>query len=147
MHLACPKCGSDEVRLSRRKLALRKFLHIFGVYLFRCEYCEFLFRANIHSVRHTLYAKCPTCHRMDLGRWSRDYYSPPFITRLMLAFGAKPTRCEYCRNKFWSFRFVREKFSREKRAARSVVVRPADPQIRPAVEPPALLKRRAATKG
>jgi len=42
----------------------------------------------------------------------------------MLAFGATPARCEYCRNNFWSFRFIREKFSKEKRAARSHVVVP-----------------------
>jgi len=44
----------------------------------------------------------------------------------MLAIGAKPVRCEYCRNNFWSFRLVREKFSKELRAARSQVVIPVD---------------------
>ncbi|HEU0120409.1 MAG TPA: hypothetical protein VFQ91_07790 [Bryobacteraceae bacterium] len=98
---------------------------LFGSYPFRCECCAHLFQANIYSVGNLLYAKCPTCHRMDLGRWSRDYYSPPFATRFMLNVGARPIRCEYCRNNFWSFRMVREKFSREKRAARSQVINPA----------------------
>jgi len=61
---------------------------------------------------------------MDLSRWSRDYYNPPTFTRWMLGIGATPVRCEYCRNNFWSFRFIREKFSKEKRAARSEVVVP-----------------------
>ena len=126
MVLACPKCGSDEVRLSRRKLAIRKFLQIFGIYHFRCEHCAFLFKSSIHNVSHLPYAKCPTCHRMDLSRWSREFYSPPFLTRFMLGCGAKPVRCEYCRNNFWSFRLVREKFSKEKRFARSQVVIPVE---------------------
>lgn len=126
MTLACPKCGSDEVRLSRKKLALRKFFRIFGIYLFRCEECGHLFRSSIQRVRHFLYAKCPMCHRMDLSRWTREFYNAPFLTRFMLGFGAKPVRCEYCRNNFWSFRWVREKFSKEKRAARSQVVVPVE---------------------
>ncbi|MBM3768938.1 MAG: hypothetical protein FJW32_26455 [Acidobacteria bacterium] len=64
---------------------------------------------------------------MDLSRWSRDYYNPSTLTRWMLAIGAAPIRCEYCRNNFWSFRFIREKFSREKRAARSHVAVPVRP--------------------
>ena len=35
-------------------------------------------------------------------------------------------RCEYCRNNFWSFRFIQEKFSKEKRFARSQVVIPVE---------------------
>jgi len=77
--------------------------------------------------RFLAYAKCPSCHRMDLSRWSRDYYNPSTLTRWMLAIGAAPIRCEYCRNNFWSFRFIREKFSREKRAARSHVAVPVRP--------------------
>lgn len=127
MSLACPQCGSDEVRLSRRKFSLRKVLRAFGIYHFRCEQCGHLFKSNIHRLRHIIYAKCPSCHRMDLSRWTRDYYNPPFLTRLMLALGADPIRCEYCRNNFWSYRKVREKFSREKRAARSTVIIPVEP--------------------
>jgi predicted nucleic acid-binding Zn ribbon protein len=124
MVLSCPKCGSDEVRLSRRKRALRRLLHVFGIYHFRCEDCGHLFRSNIQRLAHAFFAKCPTCHRMDLSRWTREFYSPGFVTRFMLGLGAKPVRCEYCRNNFWSFRAVREKFSKEKRFARSQVVIP-----------------------
>jgi hypothetical protein len=99
-------------------------LHLIGIYKFRCEECHSRFRANISLFRFLAYAKCPSCHRMDLSRWSRDYYNPPTLTRWMLGIGATPVRCEYCRNNFWSFRFIREKFSKEKRAARSQVVVP-----------------------
>ncbi len=126
MVLACPKCDSDEVRLSRKKFTLRKILRILGIYHFRCDGCGHLFRSNIHSISHLIFAKCPTCHRMDLGRWSREYYSPTLLTRAMLAIGAKPVRCAYCRNNFWSFRFIQEKFSKEKRSARSQVVIPVE---------------------
>lgn len=124
MVLACPKCGSKDVRLSRRKGAVNKILRLLGRYLFRCDCCSQHFRANILSLRHMFYAKCPTCHRMDLGRWSREFYSPSFITRVMLALGARAVRCEYCRNNFWSFRLIRESFSKVKRASRSQVLVP-----------------------
>lgn len=105
---------------------MRKFFRIFGIYLFRCEDCGHLFRSSIQRVRYFLYAKCPKCHRMDLSRWTREFYNAPFLTRFMLGLGAKPVRCEYCRNNFWSFRLVREKFSKEKRAARSQIVVPVE---------------------
>lgn len=126
MVLACPNCGSDEVRLSRQRSPFRKLLRVFGIYHFRCEICRFRYKASLHNLSFLAYAKCPTCHRMDLSRWSRDYYSPPWLTRFMLGCGAKPIRCEYCRNNFWSFRAVLEKFSKEKRFARSQVVFPAE---------------------
>lgn len=72
------------------------------------------------------YAKCPCCHRMDLSRWTREFYSPGWVTRMMLAVGAKPVRCEYCRHNFWSFRFIRERFSKAKRFARSQIVTPVE---------------------
>lgn len=127
MVLACPNCGSDEVRLSRQKNAVRQVLRLFGLYHFRCEDCGHLYKASIHTVEHLIFAKCPTCHRMDLSRWTQEHYRPSWWTQLMLSIGAKPTRCEYCRNNFWSFRPVRERFSREKRFARSQVVIPVDP--------------------
>lgn len=143
MVLACPKCNSDEVRLSRRRLALRRVLRIFGIYHFRCEDCGQLFLSNIHSLSRLIFANCPTCHRMDLSRWSRNYYSPGWLTRAMLSIGAKPVRCEYCRNNFWSFRFIREKFSKEKRFARSQVVTPVELES-PEVQP---MKRSLKTPG
>lgn len=66
---------------------------------------------------------------MDLSRWSREYYSPPLLTRLMLRLGAKPIRCAYCRVNFWSFRVVKERFDKHKRAARSQVVIPVGGSI------------------
>jgi hypothetical protein len=78
---------------------------------------------------------------MDLSRWTREFYNAPFLTRLMLGLGAKPVRCEYCRNNFWSFRLVREKFSKEKRAARSQIVVPVEQDEPEAISRSASAKR------
>lgn len=120
---------------------MRKFFRLFGIYLFRCDECGYLFRSSIQRVRHFLYAKCPMCHRMDLSRWTREFYNAPFLTRFMLGFGAKPVRCEYCRNNFWSFRMVRERFSKEKRAARSQVVVGVDQEVNSEISRTAGTKR------
>src|SRR5215212_5960132 len=109
MVLVCPECKSKQVRLSRRKRPLRRLLRVLGLYYFRCEACGHGFRSNIHRISTAFFAKCPTCHRMDLGRWTREFYNPGFWTRVMLTMGAKPVRCEYCRYNFWSFRIVRER--------------------------------------
>jgi hypothetical protein len=127
MFPACPKCGAVNVRLSHTRRALRKIRGIFGIYHFRCEDCGHAFRSNIHRLALVFYARCQSCDRMDLSRWTREFYQPNWLTRTMLALGAKPIRCEYCRNNFWSFRLVREKFSRAKRIARSHVVTPVEP--------------------
>lgn len=126
MVLICPKCNSRDVRLSRKKGALRNLLNFLGIYNFRCEACDHGFRSNINRIAMVVYAKCPTCHRMDLSRWMLEYYSPGWWTRAMLTAGAKPVRCEYCRHNFWSFRFIRERFSKQKRSARSLIVNPVD---------------------
>ena len=126
MALICPNCQSGDVRLSRRKRTLRKLFHIFGVYDIRCQDCGHLFRSNIYHLNLIFFAKCPSCHRMDLSRWTREFYNPATTTRCMLGLGAKPVRCEYCRLNFWSFRLVREKFSKAKRFARSPIVVPVE---------------------
>ena len=126
MLTGCPSCGSEEVRLSRRSYFLRPFYSIFAIYMCKCETCDHHFKACIYRPENIFYAKCSRCHRMDLSRWSRDYYNPGLVTRMMLALGAKPVRCEYCRNNFWSFRMVREKFSKAKRSARSQIVIPVE---------------------
>ncbi len=99
-------------------------LHFWGVYRFRCESCDRRFYRNISRWEYLVFAKCPGCHRMDLNRWTREYYNPRTWTKILLALGAKPLRCEYCRKNFCSFLSVKEKFSKERRAARSHVVIP-----------------------
>jgi endogenous inhibitor of DNA gyrase (YacG/DUF329 family) len=101
---------------------MRHLFRWFGIYMFKCDDCEHRFKAVIYRPKNLFFAKCSRCHRMDLSRWTREYYSPGLVTRVMLALGAKAVRCEYCRHNFWSFRLVREKFSKAKRFARSQVV-------------------------
>ena len=48
---------------------------------------------------------------MDLALWTQEHAHIGMFTRLMLALGAKPFRCEYCRVNFVSFRLRHERFS------------------------------------
>jgi hypothetical protein len=48
---------------------------------------------------------------MDLNQWTGKNYEPPFLTGLMVTFGANRWRCEYCRINFGSFRKRKEVFT------------------------------------
>ena len=48
---------------------------------------------------------------MDLNSWSGKTYEPTFWMRLLISFGAKRWRCEYCRKNFVDFRPRKEVFS------------------------------------
>lgn len=63
------------------------------------------------------YAKCPRCYRLDLSIWQPQYYRAPTRWLVMIRFGAKTHRCEYCRCNFVSFRPAKLKFIRRKTAA------------------------------
>jgi hypothetical protein len=52
---------------------------------------------------------------MDLSRWSVADYRPDATARLLLALGASPYRCPYCRVNFVSFRKRKERYVRRKR--------------------------------
>lgn len=122
MLVTCPSCGSEQVKFTRSRATKDGLMEFFGVYGFRCECCDHRFRSSIWRLRYVSYAKCPKCHRMDLNKWSMDHYNPPRTTLLALAFGAKPLRCEYCRNNFWSFRMIKERYVLRKRADRSLLI-------------------------
>lgn len=125
MLISCSRCRSEEVRLLRSHTFGLRLLRITGIYRFVCEDCGHRFLSGIWRIRYFAYAKCPRCQRMDLSSWRIEQYEPRTFTRWMVSLGAKPSRCEYCRYNFWSFRFIREQFCRIKRAGRSPVVIPA----------------------
>ncbi len=122
MLITCSRCGSETVRTSRSRSLSGKFLNLLGIAAFRCQNCDYRFRASIWGIRQAFYAKCPRCHRMDLSKWNTDHYHPPLGTRIAVACAAKAVRCEYCRHNFWSFRRVKVVFSLLKRYARSPIV-------------------------
>jgi endogenous inhibitor of DNA gyrase (YacG/DUF329 family) len=133
MLITCSRCGSESVRMSKSQSFTGKLWNMLGCYGFRCLECDHLFRASIWHLRHMFYAKCPRCHRLDLSKWDTTHYNPPFTTSLAVACAAKPVRCEYCRNNFWSFRRVKIRFDPSQRAGRSPIIIPAKP--RPLADP------------
>ncbi len=106
----CPECGSAHLRLSRYRGIRERMQAVFGVYPVRCRECRARFAARTWRARDFRFASCPKCLRRDLGRWSTEDYSVSSATRLSLAFGAHPYRCEYCRHNFVSFRRRKQRF-------------------------------------
>ena len=109
--VACPQCGSKQLRLSHRRGFSQRLLSIAGIFPFRCRQCDHRFTAPIWSFSGIRYARCPKCYRMELSTWSEQYYRPPWLTVTKLRLGATPYRCEYCRCNFASFRACKERFS------------------------------------
>ena len=99
------------MRLSRYRNRSEKLRAIFGELPVRCGDCHTRFIARTWTLRELAYSRCPKCLRMDLSLWSREHFKPPIWSSLLLALGAKPYRCEYCRHNFVGFRPRKEKFS------------------------------------
>ncbi|MES1256830.1 MAG: hypothetical protein ABUS51_00310 [Acidobacteriota bacterium] len=77
----------------------------------RCLDCKTRFVTSTLNLGDMWYAHCPRCDRMDLNQWTGKNYEPPFLTNLMITFGANRWRCEYCRINFSSFRKRKEVFT------------------------------------
>jgi hypothetical protein len=119
MPLACPKCGSRNLRFSRFLDFAERCQAWIGVHPLRCRDCRSRFVDRTWRLSSLRYARCPKCWRMDLNSWSRDSFRVPMRMLVLLALGARPYRCEYCRVNFVSFRrrFERFTFKRWKRRA------------------------------
>ena len=113
--VACPQCGSKQLRISRLRGFGQRLWSIAGILPFRCRQCDNRFTAPIWSLAGIRYASCPKCYRMELSTWSEQYYHPPWLTVVKLRMGATPYRCEYCRCNFASFRACKERFSWRRR--------------------------------
>jgi hypothetical protein len=113
--IACPSCGSSNLRSSQVRGSAEKFKSFFGFLPFRCRQCSERFTSTIWNLRVIRYARCPKCLRMELSTWSEQFYLAPLSTRLFLRMGATPYRCEFCRCNFASFRRCKERFSWRKR--------------------------------
>lgn len=119
MHVACPSCGSQNVRLSHRESFIEKLLTLFGRHAMRCKDCGDRFHARVYKLSDLRYSRCPLCYRMELTEWSEQHYFPRAGTLFLMRLGAKRLRCEHCRFNFAGFRPIKIRFSyRERRASR-----------------------------
>lgn len=136
MQLACPQCGTRDVRVSHRQSIAEVLKSIFGIYPLRCRRCRTRWETSVWAGGAWKYARCPRCYRQDLSTWSEQYYHPPSFTRLKLRFGATPYRCAACRCNFASFKPCKEKFSwRKDKPSGSASAQNREQIARPAFEP------------
>lgn len=111
MLIACPRCGSRNLRYARLRSFAERCWTWLGIRPLRCRDCRFRFVDRTWRLTHWMFARCPRCWRMDLALWSERGAHVGPLADLCLRLGAKPLRCEYCRINFVSFRRRHEKFS------------------------------------
>ena len=137
MALACPQCGSRNLRPSHYQNSQERRNALLFVSPLRCKDCKTRFISRTIFPEDLLYARCPKCDRMDLNSWKERRLTTSRWTMLKLQLGAYKTRCEYCRYDFASFRKRKETFTFSRwrkrnpdRVAEKAVdqVGPVDPQ-------------------
>ncbi|MGO9093744.1 MAG: hypothetical protein ACLQGV_00835 [Bryobacteraceae bacterium] len=111
MLIACPRCGSRNLRYARLHSFAERCWTWLGIRPLRCRDCRFRFVDRTWRLTDWRFARCPHCWRMDLALWSERGAHVGMFADLSLRLGAKPYRCEYCRINFISFRQRHEKFS------------------------------------
>ena len=111
MPLACPRCGSRNLRPAQYKNADERINALRFISPLRCKDCRTRFVSKTIFLSDLFYARCPKCDRMDLNRWTGKTYQPTGWTAVKVALGAFKWRCEYCRINFASFRKRRELFA------------------------------------
>jgi hypothetical protein len=112
MQLACPKCGTRDVRVSRTHGLGEYLKNLAGVSPLRCRRCNNRWETSVWADGSWRYARCPRCYRQELTSWMEHYYNAPQWTRFLLRLGATAHRCEACRCNFASFKSRKESFSR-----------------------------------
>ena len=111
MQLACPSCGTREIRVAARQGFSELVKGVFGAYPLRCRRCRTRWLTSVWEGGAWKFARCPRCYRQDLTTWSEQYYNPPKSTLMLLRMGAAPYRCAACRCNFASFKSCKEKFA------------------------------------
>jgi Zn finger protein HypA/HybF involved in hydrogenase expression len=109
--LACPNCGSRNLRPSQYQSVEERFNAFRFIAPVRCRDCRTRFVSKTVFPEDLFYARCPKCDRMDLNGWTGKSYHPMGWTRIKVALGAHRWRCEYCRLNFASFRKRKEPFT------------------------------------
>ena len=111
MQLACPKCGTRDIRVSHLHGIGEQLRGLIGKYPLRCRRCNARWETSVWEDGDWKYARCPRCYRQQLATWSEQYYHAPRWTRILLRLGATPYRCAACRCNFASFRKCKERFA------------------------------------
>lgn len=102
--LRCTRCGSSNLRRSRRQTATEGLRMALGRYPFRCIDCGARQQSSIWLFSKLGTAKCPKCLSTELLLWPEKYFRLSALRNLLLTFGAHPYRCPACRFNFLSFR-------------------------------------------
>jgi hypothetical protein len=110
----CPKCKSKNVRSSLSQSFWESASKVFGFFPMRCRDCDERWTQTLWDILNVVYARCPRCYGLELSLWQPTYYRPPVIWKLLMSFGAKPRRCEFCRKNFVSFRPCKIRFVRRR---------------------------------
>lgn len=111
---SCPACNSKNVRTSLAKGFWEPTKKLFGFQPARCRDCDERWTQPIWDLLNAIYARCPCCYGLELSFWAPGYYRSPFTWKLMMLFGAKPRRCEFCRKNFVSFRPCKIRYLRRR---------------------------------
>jgi hypothetical protein len=129
MQLACPHCGTRDVRVSQRQDFGEYLKGLLGIYPLRCRRCRTRWLTSVWASGAWKYARCPRCYRQELATWSEQYYRPQKWITMLLRLGATPYRCAACRCNFASFRPCKERYSwRKKQAEQQAVAEQMDRQ-------------------
>jgi len=111
MQLACPNCGTREIRVSRAHGLGEYLKSLVGVSRIRCRRCNNRWETSVWAGGSWRYARCPRCYRQELTKWNEHYYNPARWTQWLLRLGAVAHRCEACRCNFASFKSRKKSFS------------------------------------
>lgn len=104
MHINCPSCGSKRVRHSQVQGVGEWIATLLGRPMLRCKDCQRRFTADVWVLGDLRYARCPRCYRLDLTSWSPEHYFARGWVKVLLMFGARRLRCDYCRHNFAGYR-------------------------------------------
>ena len=110
--MTCPACKSENIRRSRRRSALEFLFALTGLLPWRCGACDTRFYARTFPIRDLFYAHCSTCSNFELKRISPEHVTGLF-SPLGRTLGLPALRCEPCRQKFFSIRPLKAKYSAE----------------------------------
>jgi len=103
----CPRCGNySGLRSHRRKIEY--LLSILGILPWRCADCQKRFYARHVPLRYLLYAHCGRCGNLELMSVRREKLAGQLEARLAMWLGARPVRCDPCRNDFTTWRPLRQ---------------------------------------